>query len=166
MLASEAGTRSLPWSDFLVGPKRTAITDDEVIVEARWAGHRHVGTFSKIGPRNALAIAVASVTLVLDEDTRQVAVALGAVGPTVLRCPDAEAFAADALTAASVWDDPAAPLAPVVIDGFGSLVAAAARPIDDLRATATYRRHACRVLATRALGWLLAERQACPARAA
>ncbi len=158
LLRSESGTRSLPWHAFLVGPKRTAIRPDELIVGARWPGRRHVGTYSKIGTRSAMVIAVASLALVIDEDARDVRVALGSVGPTVLRAHEAEAFAASALADAGAWDDPGVPVRAGVTQEFGALVASAARPIDDVRGTAAYRRHACAVLGARALGWLLRER--------
>ncbi len=158
ILASAAGTRFLPWNEFLVGPKRTAILPGELIVGARWPVRRQVGSFSKVGVRNAMVIAVVSLALVLDEDTREIRAALGSVGPTVLRAREAERFAASALAGAGVWQDPAAALAPAIIEEFGALVAAAARPIDDPRGTAAYRRHACAVLAGRALGWLLGQR--------
>lgn len=158
VLASALGTRMLPWDRFLTGPKQTAIRPDELIVGARWPNRRHVGSFSKVGTRNAMVIAVASLALLLDEDRREVRAALGSVGPTVLRAPEAEAFAGQALRDAGVWDDPAAVPAAAVFEGFGALVAAAARPIDDVRGTAAYRRHACRVLGTRALRWLVERR--------
>jgi CO/xanthine dehydrogenase FAD-binding subunit len=165
VLASARGTRSLPWDEFLVGPKRTAIRDDELIVTARWPLRRHVGTFSKVGTRNAMVIAVASLALLLDEDGREVRVALGSVGPTVLRAPEAEAFAASALAEAGVWEDPRAPLRPEVFAEFGALTAAASRPIDDVRGTAAYRRRACEVLGARALRWLVERRAATPVAA-
>ncbi len=151
--------RALPWHQFLVGPKRTALDPVELILGARWRVTRGPGSFSKVGPRNAMVIAVASLCLVLDEGTRQVRVALGSVGPTVLRAPAAEAYVARALEDAGVWDDPTAPLPAPVLEEFGQRVAAAARPIDDVRGTAAYRRHACAVLARRALGWALQERR-------
>ena len=157
LLGSSSGTRALPWHEFLLGPKRTALRDDELIVGARWPLRRHVGSFSKVGTRNAMVIAVASLALVADHDQRQVRVALGSVGPTVLRAPEAEAFAAATLADAGTWDDPAAPLRPEAAAEFGVLVAAAAHPIDDLRGTAAYRREACRVLGERALLWLTAQ---------
>ena len=158
MLASSSGTRAVPVGEFLVGPKRTVLREDELILGACWPLHRHVGSFSKVGTRNAMAIAVAGLALVLDEDSREVRVALGSVGPTILRAPAAEAFAAAALDEAGAWDDVAASLPDATVTEFGRLVATAARPIDDLRGSADYRREACRVLATRALGWLVAER--------
>ncbi len=151
-------TRTLPWHRFLVGPKRTALEPAELILGVRWRITRGPGSFSKVGPRNAMVIAVVSLCLVVDEERRQVRVALGSVGPTVLRAPEAEAYAATALEDAGVWDDPKAPLPPQVLEEFGRLVAGAARPIDDVRGTAAYRRHACAVLARRALGWALQDR--------
>jgi CO/xanthine dehydrogenase FAD-binding subunit len=153
-------TRSMPWNEFFLGPKRNAMAPDELILGARWRVARGPQSFSKVGTRNAMVIAVANLCLVMDEDARTVRVALGSVGPTVLRAPEAEAFAAEALSRAGAWDDPSAPLLPSDIDGFAERVSGAATPIDDVRGTAGYRRHACRVLAGRALSWALAERVA------
>lgn len=158
VLASAHGTRTLPWDAFLRGPKRTAIAPDELIVGARWPIRRHVGSFSKVGTRNAMVIAVASLALLLDEERRQVRAALGSAGPTVLRAPEAEAFATSGLADSGTWEDPTAPLRPEVFAEFGALVGAASRPIDDVRSTAAYRRRACEVLGARALRWLLGER--------
>ena len=158
VLASANRTRSLPWSEFHVGVKTTALEPDELILGARWRAVRGPGSFSKIGTRNAMVISVAALCFVLDEDARGVRVALGSVGPTVLRAPDAETFAAEALSRSGAWDDPAAGLPADAVEGFVERVAAAARPIDDVRGTAAYRRHACGVLARRALGWALAAR--------
>lgn len=150
--------RFVPWDQFMIGPKRTVLATDELILGVRWPLTRGLGTFSKVGVRNAMVIAIASLCLVVDEDRRCVRVALGSVGPTILRAPEAEAFAADRLAAAGAWDDPAAPVGDRAIDEFAQRVAAAARPIDDVRGTAAYRRHACEVLARRALRWALDDR--------
>jgi len=152
--------RRLPFSEFVVGPKRTAAAPEELILGAEWPVGAGTGSFSKIGTRNAMVIAVANLCLWLDEDAREVRVALGSVGPTILRAPDAEAFAAAALVEAGAWDDPSAGVADAAVDGFADRVAEAARPIDDVRGSAAYRRHGCRVLAARALRWALADRAA------
>jgi CO/xanthine dehydrogenase FAD-binding subunit len=152
-------TRALPFAQFMLGPKKTAMAPDELILGARWGISQGPGSFSKVGPRNAMVIAVASVCLVFDEAGRTVRVALGSVGPTILRAPEAEAFAAQALADAGVWDDPAASLSETGLRDFGGRVAAAARPIDDVRGTAAYRRHVCGVLARRALAWALEARR-------
>lgn len=151
--------RTLRWSEFMTGPKNTTIRPDELILGARWKIVRGPGSFSKIGTRNAMVIALASLCLAVDEDRRAITVALGSVGPTILRAPEAEAFAAQALARAGTWDDPGAPLPAGVVQEFGDRVAAAARPIDDVRGTAAYRRHACGVMARRALTWALGDRR-------
>jgi CO/xanthine dehydrogenase FAD-binding subunit len=74
-----------------------------------------------------------------------VSIALGSVGPTILRCPDAEALAESAA------DFEAGRLPADVVAECCELVRAAARPIDDHRSTADYRRHAVGVLAGRLL---------------
>jgi|SRR6266550_8848529 len=153
------GERSLPWHTFLTGPKKTAIAPDELIVGARWRRLRGPGSFSKIGTRNAMVIAVAGLCLVVDEEQRQVNVALGSVGPTIIRATQAEEHLAAALTTAGSWDDRSAPLTEEWLDEFAELVAGAAQPLDDVRGTAAYRRHGCRVLARRAIGWALNERR-------
>src|SRR5438046_7537492 len=52
VVGSVAGTRSMPWNEFLVGVKRTALRPDELILGARWKAVRGAGSFSKIGTRN------------------------------------------------------------------------------------------------------------------
>jgi CO/xanthine dehydrogenase FAD-binding subunit len=160
LIAAGDRTRSMSWDEFFLGPKRNAMAPDELILGARWRVVRGPQSFSKVGTRNAMVIAVANLCLVMDEDAKTVRVALGSVAPTVLRAPDAEAFAAEALSGAGAWDDPSAPLSSEDLDGFAERVSGAAAPIDDVRGTAAYRRHACRVLARRALAWALAERVA------
>jgi CO/xanthine dehydrogenase FAD-binding subunit len=160
VLRSQArGERALRWDAFLTGPKKTAIAADELIIGTRWARLRGPGSFSKIGTRNAMVIAVAGLCLVIDEESRRVKVALGSVGPTIIRAVQAEAQIAAAMSSAGAWQDPSVPVPDSAIDQFAELVAAAARPVDDVRGTAAYRRHGCRVLARRALAWSLAERR-------
>jgi CO/xanthine dehydrogenase FAD-binding subunit len=102
---------------------------------------------------------VAALSLQIDEDARAVRVALGSVAPTIVRARPAEARVAEALAVAGAWDDPAAPVDERAIEGFAELVADAASPIDDVRGSAVYRRHAIRVLAARAMGWALDDRR-------
>jgi CO/xanthine dehydrogenase FAD-binding subunit len=153
------GERSMPWHAFLTGPKKTALAADELILGARWPRRRGPGSFSKIGTRNAMVIAVAGLCLVIDEDGRRVNVALGSVGPTILRATAAEQQIATAIESSGAWQDPSITIPDQVIDEFGELVAAAAKPLDDVRGTAAYRRHGCRVLARRAITWALDERR-------
>lgn len=153
-------SRSLPWNAFHLGVKRTAIRPDELILGARWKVARGPGSFSKVGTRNAMVISVAGLCMVFDEDGRTVRVALGSVAPTVVRASRAEAFVAAEMERAGAWDDRRAVLTDSVVEEFGQRAAEAARPIDDVRGSASYRRHACAVLARRALRWALVDRRA------
>ncbi len=146
--SSARGQRHVSWHEFLLGPKRSALQPDELILGARWRVPRGAGSFSKVGTRNAMVIAVVGLCLVLDAERQEVRVALGSVGPTILRAPEAERFIGERLRQG-------APLSSDDRAEFGRRVAEAARPIDDVRGTAVYRRRACAVLARRALGWAL-----------
>lgn len=139
--------RRIPLGEFLVGPKRTSLGPDELILGVEWQSVDGHGSFGKVGRRNAMVIAVASICLQVDEQQNAVRLALGSVGPTVLRARHAEEFARGL-----DWSDPA------TLTEFGRLAAAEARPIDDLRATAAYRRHVVEVLTRRALAQAEAER--------
>jgi CO/xanthine dehydrogenase FAD-binding subunit len=83
---------------------------------------------------------------VADLAGRRIGVGLGSVGPTVLRAPQAESWVVDHID----WEARSLP-DPRTPGNFGDLVARAARPIDDHRSTAEYRRHCVGVLAQRAL---------------
>jgi CO/xanthine dehydrogenase FAD-binding subunit len=159
LVRSGGGTRTVAWNDFLTGVKQTSRGPGELILGARWTPPRGPGSFSKIGTRNAMVIAVAGVCLQFDEDGRSVRVALGSVAPTVVRATEAEVFAASALDEAGSWDDPTAAVGEAEVRRFGELVAGAGSPIDDVRGTRAYRRHACAVLARRALTWALEDRR-------
>jgi CO/xanthine dehydrogenase FAD-binding subunit len=145
-LASTASRRTVAVTDFLTGPKRTALRPGELITAVRVPLVPVPAEFLKIGVRNAMVIAVANCALVVDPGRRTVRCALGSVGPVPMHDPAAEAWAAARLD----WDGGAA-CDPTVAAEFGARMAAASRPIDDHRATADYRRHAVGVLARRAL---------------
>jgi CO/xanthine dehydrogenase FAD-binding subunit len=133
-VASVRGTRRLAVQDFLTGPKQNALEPDELIVAVllRPSGDRQ--TFMKIGPRNAMVIAVCSLALAVDRERGEVRAAYGSAGPV-----------------------PALVTAPLdARKTFPDQVAAAASPIDDVRGSARYRRHALKVLTARALDRCLA----------
>jgi CO/xanthine dehydrogenase FAD-binding subunit len=92
-----------------------------------------------------MVIAICSACLAVDRPSRSVRLALGSVAPTIVRVPEAEALAADAVD----WDTGTVDGA--VVARVGRLAAAASRPIDDHRASAAYRRRAVEVLAGRLL---------------
>ncbi|MEK7284272.1 MAG: xanthine dehydrogenase family protein subunit M, partial [Chloroflexota bacterium] len=141
--------RRVPFVEFMTGPKRSVRRPGEVIVAAEWADAGPAQTFMKAGTRNAMVIAIASLALVVDRARRRVGVGLGSCGPTILRASEAEAFAAGVLDEAG-WERASRPSDASCAE-FGRLIAAAARPIDDVRGTAAYRRHVLGVMASRAL---------------
>jgi CO/xanthine dehydrogenase FAD-binding subunit len=128
-LAGPTGSRRLPLEEFLVGPKRNALAEDELIVavHVRLLGSRQ--TFMKVGPRNAMVIAVVSLAMCVDEERNEIRASFGSAGPVagLVTAPLEEA------------------------DDLPQRVAEAASPIDDVRGTARYRRHALQVLTSRAL---------------
>jgi CO/xanthine dehydrogenase FAD-binding subunit len=128
-LASVRGRRVVPLGEFLVGPKRNALAEDELIVAVLVQPSGARQTFMKVGPRNAMVIAVCSLALAVDGERGELRAAFGSAGPVVglVTAPLAEA------------------------GSFAERVAAAASPIDDVRGSAVYRRHALRVLAARAV---------------
>ena len=133
-LASARGVRELPLHEFLLGVKRNALADDELIVAVLIEPSGQPQTFMKIGPRNAMVIAVCSLALVADRERGELRASFGSAAPGV---PLVVAPLADAAA-------------------FPEQVAEAASPIDDVRGTAAYRRHALRVLTQRALERCLA----------
>lgn len=123
-LASLRGTRRMPVTEFLVGVKRNALADDELIVAVHVEPSGAPQTFMKVGPRNAMVIAVCSLALRVDGDDARAAIGSAAPVATLVAGP---------------------------VDGFAERVVAAAFPIDDVRGTSAYRTHALRVLAQRAI---------------
>jgi len=187
-VASVRGTRLIPVAEFFTGPKRNALEPDELITAVLLPVAPGPQQFAKIGTRNAMVIAVCAFALELrppapptsdnpisdypkwdeaegeeGEEGRvgtgigsgRVGTGIGSAGPTPLRALDAEEF----LAARLPWGE-AGTLPESLVREFGDLVAAAARPIDDVRGTAAYRRHALSVLARRTLTWAW-EEQAC-----
>ena len=131
---SVRGRRTLPIGAFLLGPKRNALEPDELVVSVRVEPSGAAQTFMKVGPRNAMVIAVCSLALSVDRERGELRAAYGSSGPVA------------ALVTAPLSD----------AEAFANVVAAAASPIDDVRGTAEYRRHALRVLTARGLERCLA----------
>jgi CO/xanthine dehydrogenase FAD-binding subunit len=128
------GKRLLLLQEFFRGPKQNILEPDELIVAIRVQASRQPQTFMKVGPRNAMVIAVCSLALVADRERGQLRASYGSAGPV-----------------------PGLVLAPVSeSESFPDQVADAASPIDDVRGSAAYRRHALRVLTRRALERCLA----------
>jgi CO/xanthine dehydrogenase FAD-binding subunit len=129
--ASVRGTRRLPLGEFVTGVKRNALEPDELIVAVHVTPSNAPQTFMKIGPRNAMVIAVVSLAVCAGEDLRA-SFGSAAPRPVLVTAPRDEA------------------------QSFPEQVAAAASPIDDVRGTERYRRHALQVLTRRALERVLA----------
>jgi CO/xanthine dehydrogenase FAD-binding subunit len=143
-LQSSESSRVLSVHDFMLGVKRNARASNEIITAVTiplldgWQG------YAKVGVRNAMVISVASACLVVDKNAKSVRIALGAVGPTIIRCRDAEAWLVEQFDpSASTGIDVA------IAKEFGRRVSIESKPIDDHRSTAEYRRHAVGVLAQR-----------------
>jgi CO/xanthine dehydrogenase FAD-binding subunit len=130
-LASIRGERVVPLGEFVLGPKRNALADDELILGVSLEAGKGRETFMKVGPRNAMVISVVSLALRVDGE---LCAAFGSAGPV------------PTLVEGDLSD----------VESFPDKVADAASPIDDVRGTAAYRRHALRVLTRRALERCLA----------
>lgn len=146
------GTRMIPVDDFYTGVKRNALAPDELIRAVHLKKATGPQQFSKVGTRNAMVIAVCAFAVALHPDTRTVRTGIGSAAPTPIRATAAEEFLTAALDEAGLWEG-GGPVPPSVARQFALLVAASARPIDDVRGTAAYRRHALGVMARRTLDW-------------
>jgi CO/xanthine dehydrogenase FAD-binding subunit len=135
-LISSTGTRTIPYADFHLGYKKTALRPDELLhtitVTRAFTGYRQY--IRKVGTRNAQAISkIALAGLALVEDNKLSDIRLGAASLTdrPVRCSATEA----ALQGKS--------LAPADIDttirAARAALATEAHPIDDIRSTAKYR---------------------------
>jgi CO/xanthine dehydrogenase FAD-binding subunit len=129
--ASVRGTRRVPVTEFVTGVKRTALEPDELISAVWVTPSRAPQTFMKVGPRNAMVIAVVSLAVSAGEELRA-CFGSAAPRPVLVTAPREEA------------------------SSFAERVAEAAAPIDDVRGSERYRRHALRVLTERALRRVLA----------
>jgi CO/xanthine dehydrogenase FAD-binding subunit len=149
---SVRGTRMIPVDAFYTGVKRNALAPDELIRAVHVRKATGPQQFAKVGTRNAMVIAVCAFGLALHPGTRTVRTGIGSAAPTPVRAAAAEEFLAGALAEDGLWDSGGS-VPPSVAGRFAALVAGAADPIDDVRGTAAYRRHALAVLARRTLGW-------------
>ena len=151
-LASVSGSRRLPLAKFLTGPRQTALRPDELLVAIHVPRHAEAGLsgFAKLGARRYLVISIAMVAARLTvEDGRiaSVAVSVGACAPVALRHDRLES-----LLVGSRLDRIESLAAEAM-----PMIAAALAPIDDVRASAGYRRMAAAELAWRTIGSLCVE---------
>jgi len=143
-IVGPGGARRLPLDRFFLGPGQTALAPGELLAWLEFP-RKHGGwtvRYERLDVRRAMDIAIVGVALALRlEGTRVVEarVALGAVAPTPRRVPEAEAALVEG------------GLGPAAIERTAELAMAAAQPIDDVRATAAYRREMVGTLVRRAL---------------
>jgi CO/xanthine dehydrogenase FAD-binding subunit len=147
-IASTRGTRMVAAKDFYLGVKRNVLAPDELIAAVHVPKATGPQQFSKVGTRNAMVIAVCAFAVALHPGQKRVGTGIGSAAPTPVRAAAAEQFAGDELPWGS--DEP---LRDSLLRRFGELVSQAASPIDDVRGTADYRKHALSVMARRTLGW-------------
>src|SRR3977135_1002971 len=151
-LASSSGTRRVPAREFFTGPKRSARREEELIAAFLIEPAGGPQQFSKVGTRNAMVIAVCSFGLAIDSARHRVGTGVDSAAPTPVTADEAEAFIEGVLDEGGLGEK-RGELDPSALVRFGELVAAASRPIDDVRGTAAYRRHALAVLARRTFAW-------------
>jgi CO/xanthine dehydrogenase FAD-binding subunit len=151
-VASTEGVRLVPVSEFILGPKRNALKENELISAFYIPEAEGPQQYSKIGPRNAMVIAVCSFGLALHPKEGKLGACIGSAGPTPIRAGDAENFIEGVLEEGGLWES-RAQIGESALRRFGEMVTAAARQIDDVRGTAEYRRHSVGVLGRRTLKW-------------
>ena len=157
--SKQRGKRELDLDEFMRGVRKTALEPDEMLTEISFPALKsnERGTFIKLGLRRAQAISVVNVAVVLGFEQSKIAsawITMGSVAPTIVVATEAQQF----LIGKTLDDE--------TIEQAGRLAMNAARPIDDIRGTADYRRDMVRVLASRALQQLRDgdERQDFPAQ--
>lgn len=150
--ASVRGTRRIPIDAFYTGVKRNALEPDELIRAVHIRKADGPQQFSKVGTRNAMVIAVCAFGLALHPESRTVRTGIGSAAPTPIRATAAEEFLNAALEDGGFWENGKI-VTPSAVKRFADLCSAACDPIDDVRGTADYRRHAVGVMARRTLTW-------------
>ncbi|MGI9591908.1 MAG: FAD binding domain-containing protein [Myxococcota bacterium] len=143
-IAGPKGERTIPVEGFTTGPGQSVLGTGELVVEfiVPAPAPRSSDAYLRLIPRTEMDIAVVGagvgVSLAEDGSISSARIALGAVAPTVVRVPDAEA----ALVGNRPTDD--------VLARVAAAASAAANPIDDKRGTIAYRKQVAGVLAKRA----------------
>jgi carbon-monoxide dehydrogenase medium subunit len=143
-LTSSRGERRVALRDFYTGVRKTVMADDEMLTDISFpamSADQH-GAFVKVALRRAQAISLVNLAVVLTirrDTVTSASLAFGAVAPTIVRAPEAEDFLVGK------------PLTEDVMQEAAGRAAAATRPIDDLRSSASYRREMARVITVRGL---------------
>ncbi len=143
-IAGADGERQMPLAELFVGPRRTSLKPGDLLIDIVIPKKNldKPAAFEKFGLRKGQALALVNVGAAFFVDKgnfREPRIALGAVAPTVMRAPKAEAFLDGRKIGAEAMAEA------------GRLAATEAKPIDDFRASAGYRRDLIAVLTKRAL---------------
>ena len=154
-IVGPASERRVPLDDFFTGPGTTVLGPGELLVSLEVPRPAGPSLYLKHSPRECMDIAVVGVGLALrwgDSSTvgptkmcETVRIVLGAVAPVPMRARRAEAELTGKLLTAER------------IERAAKLAAEDARPIDDVRGSAWYRRRMVEVLTRRGLSALLGE---------
>jgi CO/xanthine dehydrogenase FAD-binding subunit len=151
-VASLEGTRRIPVAEFITGPKRNVLRDDELITAFHIPEADGPQQYSKIGTRNAMVIAVCAFGLALHPEEGKVGACIGSAAPTPVRAREAEEFIEGVIAEGNLWET-RGEISASALRRFGDMVELSARPITDVRGTAAYRTRAVGVLARRTLSW-------------
>lgn len=143
-LQSVRSTRIVSLRDFYTGVRKTVMQPDEMVVDISFPAMKTTarGTFIKLALRRAQAISIVDVALVLDfegDSVKSASITLGAVAPTIIHAGEAEKYLAGK------------PLTDEVVAEAARLTMTAAKPIDDIRGSMSYRNEMVRVCAKRGL---------------
>ncbi len=143
-LLSTRGERTIPLSEFYTGVRKTVMQADELLVDISFPAltKSQRGTFIKMALRRAQAISVVNAAVILDlarGSVKSASITLGAVAPTIIHAREAESH----LAGKKLTDE--------VIAEAARLAMQASRPIDDIRASAAYRKEMVRVSVLRGL---------------
>ena len=143
-LQSTAGSRKVSLKDFYTGVRKTVMKPDEMLIDIAFPAltSNHKSAFLKVALRRAQAISVVNIAIILFLEGNKIndaVITLGAVAPTIIHAEMAEKYLSGKQ------------LSPEIIEEAAKLTALAAKPIDDLRGTADYRKEMVRVFTKRGL---------------
>jgi CO/xanthine dehydrogenase FAD-binding subunit len=143
MLSSNKGSRIIPIEDFFNGPGKTIMAKDEIIEAFIIPKRETFGAFKKLGERKAHAIAKINLAISIwkTEEKLECRIAMGSVAPTVIRITSVE----------KLIEEKGLPLEDKNLAHACELACEAAKPIDDIRSTKSYRKQMAGVLLKRVL---------------
>ncbi|GMQ79445.1 MAG: hypothetical protein BMS9Abin02_2035 [Anaerolineae bacterium] len=151
-LQSRNGKRIVPFQDFYTGVRQTVLRPDEILTDIHFStmNQDQGGLFVKLGLRRAQAISVVHITIILeliDGVVSKAIIAQGSVAPTIIRSPQTENYLAGKTLTNSEINEAA------------KIAAGEAKPIDDIRGSASYRSDQVRVMVRRGLKTLRDRRE-------